>query len=99
MQLYKHLQSKGFSEPLQLWLGSSLVNSKSGGLDWTFNIEGAAAMYEDYQAQEFWDVVAAPPAGVQLNIVRAENSDRYKLGSCLKWTADVNLHGPSDGQG
>ena len=76
MQLYKHLKSKGFSEGLQLWLGSSLVNRKSGGLEWTFNIEGAADMYDDYQVQEFWDVVSSPPAGLQLNLVRAERSDR-----------------------
>lgn len=76
LQLYSHLSSKGFSQGLQFWLGSSLVSSKDGGLDWTFNIEGAADMYSDYQVQEFWDVVSSPPEPVNLHIVRAEKSDR-----------------------
>ena len=76
LQLYNHLESQGFSEGLQLWLGSSLISSQDGGYEWTFNIEGAAEMYEDYQEQELWDVVALPPDVTTLHLVRAANSDR-----------------------
>ncbi len=79
LQLYKHLKSKGFSEGLQLWLGSSLVTRQGGGLEWTFNIEGAADMYDDYQVQEFWDITSSPPENVQLHLVRAEQSDRLEF--------------------
>ncbi|KAK9837956.1 hypothetical protein WJX74_008474 [Apatococcus lobatus] len=81
--LYDHLKSQGFSEGLQLWLGSSLV-SRERGLEWTFNIEGAADMYEDYQSQEFWDVVSSPPEPVKLHLVRAANSDRWSKPSITR---------------
>jgi pimeloyl-ACP methyl ester carboxylesterase len=48
--LYEHLGARGLSTALQQWLGSSLTpdGQQQGGLVWTFNVEGAAQMFDDY---------------------------------------------------
>lgn len=38
---------------LQQWLGSSLVPDGHGRFVWTFNVEGAAAMFDDYLTQDY----------------------------------------------
>lgn len=68
--------AQGFSVGLREWLGSSLIPDGKGQLKWAFNISGAAAMYESYRQMSYWDLVASPPPGVTLNIVRAAKSDR-----------------------
>lgn len=62
---------------LQLWLGSSLVPAPGGGFGWAFNVEGAVGMYRSYRSSSYWDLLAAPPAGVSINVVRALRSDRW----------------------
>jgi len=77
--LYAQLQPQGFSEALQLWMGSSLVpvaGDKAQGLAWAFDAHGAAEMYASYQAACYWDLLRRPPAGT-VNVVRAERSDRW----------------------
>ena len=34
-------------------------------------------MLKSYRASEYWDLLAAPPRGVTVNIVRAARSDRW----------------------
>lgn len=57
------------------WMGSNLKPHK-GKYTWTFDINCAKQLYQSYQESQYWKLVEAPPEGVQLNIVRAENSDR-----------------------
>ena len=73
--LYKHLEERGFSSGFRQWMGSNLVADK-GQFSWTFDIKCAKELYQSYQDNEYWDLVQSPPAGVQLNIVRAAQSDR-----------------------
>ncbi len=46
-----------------------------------FNLAGAASMLVSYRASEYWDLLAAPPPGVTINVVRAARSDRRVM--CL----------------
>ncbi len=50
-QLYDYLDKKGISQHVALWLGSNLVadNGDSSRLVWTFNVQGASAMYNSYR--------------------------------------------------
>lgn len=74
------LGEHGFSEALRLWLGSNLMTIPGGGgLTWTFNLDGARQMYEDYKATEFWQLMGDVPPCVALHIVRAANSDRWTM--------------------
>lgn len=46
-----YAQALGFSEGLRLWLGSNLASDRAaGGLTWTFQLDGARHLYEDYKA-------------------------------------------------
>ena len=74
--LYKYMGDKGYSKGLQLWMGSNLVPDRHGKLRWGFDIDGAIGMYESYKVNSYWDVLAKPPKGTTLNIVRAAESDR-----------------------
>mmetsp|Transcript_1895 Transcript_1895/g.5548 ORF Transcript_1895/g.5548 Transcript_1895/m.5548 type:complete len:333 (-) Transcript_1895:642-1640(-) len=72
------LEELGFSEGLRLWLGSNMVADKArGGLRWTFDLAGAQQMYNSYKELQYWDDMGSVPPGVTVNVVRAENSDRW----------------------
>ena len=34
-------------------------------------------MYASYKQNSYWDILSAPPEGTVLNVVRAEQSDRF----------------------
>jgi len=71
-------QRMGLSEDLAAWLGSSLeVVPGTGALRFEFDVAGAAAMYASYRSSEYWDVLALPPQGVDVHVVRGELSDRW----------------------
>ncbi|KAG9159105.1 hypothetical protein Leryth_017562 [Lithospermum erythrorhizon] len=66
----------GFSKALSEWLGSNL--KKSGEQEtWAFNLEGAIQMFDSYRDRDFWPLLERPPDGMEISIVRAENSDRW----------------------
>lgn len=50
-QLYDYLKQRGLSQPLAYWLGSNLmpVSGDVKKLTWSFNLQGAAAMYKSYR--------------------------------------------------
>lgn len=83
--LYDFLTERGIPLPVAQWLGTSLApggrwggaTAASDKLDWVFDIQGAAALYNSYRLSGYYDVVRAPPPGVLLHIVRGEHSDRW----------------------
>lgn len=75
--LYAGLEEKGMSVGLQQWLGSSLREERPGELVWTFNVHGAQRMFDDYLRLDYSSLLRAPPAGVNLHILRAMRSGRW----------------------
>ncbi|KAG9159103.1 hypothetical protein Leryth_017562 [Lithospermum erythrorhizon] len=74
--LVEHMLKLGFSKALSEWLGSNL--KKSGEQEtWAFNLEGAIQMFDSYRDRDFWPLLERPPDGMEISIVRAENSDRW----------------------
>ncbi|KAF8397920.1 hypothetical protein HHK36_016846 [Tetracentron sinense] len=70
----------GFSKPLSEWIGSNL--KKSGENEtWAFDLKGAVEMFSSYREKSYWPLLDHPPKGLEITIVRAENSDR--------WSSDV----------
>ncbi|KAK1375753.1 AB hydrolase-1 domain-containing protein [Heracleum sosnowskyi] len=78
--LVNHMMTLGFSKSLSDWIGSNLKKSEEGET-WAFNLEGAVAMFNSYRKTDYWPLLENPPEGMEIAIVRAENSDR--------WDADV----------
>ncbi|XP_041025000.1 protein ABHD11 [Juglans microcarpa x Juglans regia] len=76
--LVSHMIELGFSKSLSEWIGSSL--NKSGEHEtWAFDLEGAVQMFNSYREKSYWSLLEHPPKGMEISIVRAENSDRWDL--------------------
>ncbi|KAL0922875.1 hypothetical protein M5K25_006903 [Dendrobium thyrsiflorum] len=74
--LVDHMIEHGFSKSLSEWIGSNL--KKSGdGLTWTFDLQAAIAMFDSYRETSYWHLLEQPPSGMEIVMVRAENSDRW----------------------
>jgi hypothetical protein len=78
-QLLESLKAQGFSETLVQWMATNLVPSPQNPAEfkWAFDIKGAAAMYHSYCKTQYWDLLASPPRGVTVNVLRAGNSERW----------------------
>ncbi|XP_027176938.1 protein ABHD11 [Coffea eugenioides] len=74
--LVDHMMKRGFSKALSEWIGSNL--KRSGDQEtWAFNFEGAIQMFNSYRETDYWSLLDEPPKGMEIAIVRAENSDRW----------------------
>lgn len=76
----EQMRAQGFSQGLTSWMGSNLVQDESaadGQLTWAFDIAGATDMYRSYRQDCYWELLAAPPDGVTINVLRAGDSDRW----------------------
>jgi hypothetical protein len=73
------MKEQGYDERLVQWMASNLVHCPSldNQLIWMFDVVGADEMYASYRASKYWDLLAAPPEGVTLNILRGGASDRW----------------------
>ncbi|KAH7663512.1 Quorum-quenching N-acyl-homoserine lactonase protein, partial [Dioscorea alata] len=76
----------GFSKPVSEWIGSNLKESGEH-LTWAFNLQAVIDMFNSYR--KFLLVfVGAPTKGLKIDIVRAENSERWNE-SVLQKLADL----------
>lgn len=72
------LQRAGFSDAVAKWVATNLrpaaAGVAGGDLAWTFDLRGIADMYESYEGKSHWPLLEAPPTGLRVHFVRAENS-------------------------
>ena len=81
-QLVAHLTERGFSRGVAQWTATNLERTHpGGGLQWGFDLDGIKEMYADYEATDLWNVVEAPPQGLDLNFIRAERSTSCRRAS------------------
>ncbi|KAJ7976149.1 alpha/beta hydrolase domain-containing protein 11 [Quillaja saponaria] len=74
--LVSHLVELGFSKSLSEWLGTNL--KKAGEHEtWAFDLDGAGLMFNSYWEKSYWTLLKNPPKGMEIAVVRAENSDRW----------------------
>ncbi|XP_059428743.1 uncharacterized protein LOC132162525 [Corylus avellana] len=86
----------GFSKSLSEWIGSNL--KKSGEHEtWAFNLEGAVQMFNSYREKSYWSLLEHPPKGMDIAIVRAENSDRWDKDVIQQLENLANRGGDGDG--
>lgn len=77
--LVEQLVKEGFSKSLADWLGSNLkrIDTSSDQMTWIFDVKGIYDMYLSYKQTNYWPFLESPPKGMDVGIVRAENSDRW----------------------
>ncbi|KAK1275613.1 hypothetical protein QJS04_geneDACA011739 [Acorus gramineus] len=74
--LVDRMLNHGFSKSLSDWIGSNL--KKAGdGMTWTFDLQAAIDMFHSYREKSYWSLLENPPKGLEIVLVRAENSDRW----------------------
>ncbi|XP_047334893.1 protein ABHD11 [Impatiens glandulifera] len=95
--LVDHMIDLGFSKSLSHWIGSNL--KKSGEQEtWAFNLEPAIQMFNSYRETDYWSLLEKVPKGTEINIVRAENSDRW-LPDVLQRLESLDSHVSDDNMG
>ncbi|KAJ0954700.1 putative alpha/Beta hydrolase [Helianthus annuus] len=91
--LVDHLTNLGFTRSLSEWIGTNLKRSGEH-FTWAFNLDGIIQMFDSYRKMDYWPLLEHPPKGMEIVIVRAENSDRWdphiiqKLESLKNRTSD-----------
>ncbi|MCO4773348.1 MAG: alpha/beta hydrolase [Deltaproteobacteria bacterium] len=81
------LAARGMGEMIQKWMTTNLRRDGDGYV-WTFDLDGAEAMLDDYFRRDLWGPLeTASPEAPAIHLVRAGASDR--------WTPDLieRLHG------
>lgn len=68
------LRGHGFPPSVGRWMATNLEPA-DGGLRWGLDLEGIGALLEDFFRTDLWDVVEAPPEGLELHLVKAEGSE------------------------
>ncbi|XP_078441133.1 alpha/beta-Hydrolases superfamily protein [Wolffia australiana] len=71
-----HMVHHGFSKSLSEWIASNL-KKEGEHLTWAFDLPAAIDMFNSYKEKCYWDLLEHPPAGLRVEIVCAENSDRW----------------------
>lgn len=54
----------------------------SSSLQWTFDLDGIAELYNSYERSSLWGLLEEPPQGLAVDFVRAERSS-------FRWEGDV----------
>ena len=79
--LVEGLAPHGYPAPLGSWLGMNLER-EGDGFRWKLDWAGAEEMLRDYFRTDVWDVVERPPAGAEIHIVRATESNSVTDADC-----------------
>lgn len=71
------LQAAGVEATTAQWLSLALRPDEHGGWVWRYHVPGLRALLRDYFDHAFWDLLAAPPPGLTIEIVRALREPRW----------------------
>ena len=68
------LEGEGLSPPVAHWMATNL-ELRDGRFVWRFELSDMEALLDDFFRRDLWDVVESPPAGTEIHLVRASESD------------------------
>jgi hypothetical protein len=91
------LQSAGVAEPIARWLGTNLVAGPDGH-GWRIDADDMEALLRDFFRSDLWPVIEAPPARIEVHVVKAEESSALDEEACRRVeaaatrTGRVHLH-------
>jgi esterase len=91
------LVEHGYARGVGQWLAMNLVREKDG-FRWKLDWDGVEEMLRDYFATDVWQVIDAPPRGVEVHVVKAAESEAIDRESAARihaageTTGRVHLH-------
>ena len=68
------LEREGLSAPVAHWMATNLERREERFV-WRFELSDMEALLDDFFRRDLWDVVESPPAGTEIHLVRASESD------------------------
>jgi pimeloyl-ACP methyl ester carboxylesterase len=73
------VQAAGFSDNVAKWVSTNLKAARGGSaaggeFSWGFDLPSIADMYESYELKSHWPLLEAPPKGLSVHFVRAQQS-------------------------
>lgn len=86
------VESDGFSSMVGQWMATNLAE-RDDGLRWALNLDGLEALLEDFFRVDLWSVVERPPEGVEIHVVKAEDSDVLSEQACRRVERATGEHG------
>ena len=68
------LQGEGLAAHVARWMATNLVSDEES-YRWRFDLDGLAALLDDFFRRDLWDVIEDPPGETEIHLVRASESD------------------------
>ena len=68
------LEQEGFGTGVARWMAIALEHELDGSWRWGLELDVIEALLRDFFDRELWEVVEAPPEGVEVHLVRATRS-------------------------
>jgi len=68
------LQEGGLSLPVAQWMATNLSGDAETGYRWRFDLAAIEELLVDFARQELWELLAAPPEGTGIHLIKAEDS-------------------------
>lgn len=97
------LTGKGVADPVARWMATNLERSDGGGLTWRFDLDAIEELLRDFFREDLWRVVESPPEGLEVHLVKAEESgvltaeDQRRADDAARSSGRVHLHRLSGG--
>ena len=94
----RSLEEQGIERGTAQWMTTNLTRGDDGRLHWRIATDDMEALLQDFFRTDTWDVVEHPPAGLELHIVKAEESSVLDEQACRRLeaasrrTGRVHLH-------
>ncbi|HEV2150014.1 MAG TPA: alpha/beta hydrolase [Longimicrobiaceae bacterium] len=91
-ELVGALEEQGYPRPLGQWLAMNLERD-TGGFRWRLDWDGIEEMLRDYFRTDLWEVVENPPAGAEVHVVKATESEALDAGDVTRIEAAGRTNG------
>ncbi len=88
------LTAEGVAGATAQWMATNLER-RDDGFYWRFDVDALEALMRDFFRSDLWNVVKAPPPGVELEFVKAESSSVLSgavLARLMKVTSNGQVH-------
>lgn len=76
------LESRGLAPLVARWMATNLAPDGRGAYRWRLDLDGLAALLDDFFRTDLWEIVEAPPDGVAVEVVKATESDVLPEAEC-----------------
>lgn len=86
------LRGEGLAKPVALWMATNL-EEREGEYRWRIDPDDMEALLRSFFAEDAWDVVESPPEGVEVHVVKAEDSSVLDEVACERVESAGRRHG------